>query len=176
MLTAILCAALLFIGTPSFAEGGMALNGDEFLARLANVFFRVRHGFSNNQIYEATHGDDCILLSYSSSVFLSIKETPPPREVINISVVLVTQGEDAGNAGQEKDSPDNHIVFEDICRQVIYAMSPAVKESGVQKMMKELGFGGENFDGLQRSLSFESCKYIVKYNGNGMLIMVVSGL
>lgn len=171
------CAVLLFAKTASFAEDNIQLTGDEFLTRLSNTLFRVRNGFSNDQVFSAEHCNDGILLSYNSSVFLTIRETPPPREIKNISVVLMAQDRDKETTGQKADTtPADNIVFEDICMQVMYALHPQVKESDIRRVMKELGFDGELLDGSQRSVRFEYCKYIMKYNSNGMLIMVVSSL
>lgn len=172
----IMCAALLAGGTPSFAEGNISLTGEDFLTRLANAFFHVQHGFSNSQVSEAERGRNGILLSYSSSVFLSIQETPPPSVIKNISVVLMAQDDDRERAGHKYSSPSDGVVFDNICRQVMYALHPAIKADGVKKIIGELGIGGDSFDGVQRSARFERYKYIVKYNSNGMLIMVVSSL
>lgn len=172
----ILYAALLLTEAPSFAAGNIPLTGDEFLTRLANASFRVRNGFNSGHISAAKHNDDHIMLSYNSSVFLVINETPPPHEIKNISAVLMTQGDDKENDDHQGYSPTNEIVFEDICKQVIYALHPAIREENMHKMLKELGLGGKALDGLQRSLRFEYNKYIIKYNRNGMLIMVVSSL
>lgn len=170
----LLCATLFLAGTSAFAAGNIPLTGDEFLTRMANASFRVRHGFTSGQVSEAERSDSHILLSYNSSVFLAIQETPPPREIKNISVVLMTQEDERENDNGKDRPPSDNIVFEDICKQVIYALHPAVRENGVNKILKELGLGGDVLDGLQRSQRFEYNKYIVKYNSNGMLIMVVS--
>lgn len=176
MWISIVCVTLLTAGKPSCAAGNIPLTGDDFLTRLANAFFHVRYGFSNSQIAEAERGRDDILLSYSSSVFVTIQETPPPREIKNISVVLMAQEDDKKKTGHKGSSPTDNIVFDNICRQVMYALHPALKENGVGKMIKELGIEGDILDGVQRSIRFEHYKYIAKYNMNGMLIMVVSSL
>lgn len=176
LVISLMCAALLTAGTPSSAESSIPLTGDDFLTRLANAFFHVRHGFSNSQISGAERSKNGILLSYSSSVFLTIQETPPPSVIKNISVVLMAQEEEKEKTGSKGSSPTDSVVFDNICRQVMYALHPSIKEDGVRKMISELGIDGDIFDGVQRSTRFERYKYIVKYNSNGMLIMVVSSL
>lgn len=175
-MVSIVCAALLAPAAPSFAESHIPLTGEDFLTRLANAFFHVRYGFSSSQVSEAERSRNGILLSYSSSVFLSIQETPPPSVIKNISVVLMAQDDEKEKDGHKGSSPADSVVFDNICKQVIYALHPTIKEDGVRKIIGELGIDGDIFDGVQRSARFERYKYIVKYNSNGMLIMVVSSL
>lgn len=170
-------ATLLLVKTPCLAESNIPLTGDEFLTKLSNSLFRVRNGFSHSRVVDAQHGVDSIVLSYNSSIFLAIQETPPPREIKNISVVLIAEDEDKEKTSERGGaSPSDNIIFEDICMQTMYALHPYIKKDEIKKAMKELGFGGELLDGIQRSIRFEYCRYIIKYNSNGMLIMVVSGL
>lgn len=172
----IIFAVLLFGAMPGNAAENIGLTGEEFLMRLANVFFRVRFGFSNCQVMKAEYRDDSILLNYNNAVFLLVRETPPPREVKNISVVYITQQCDAAESLKRDGVSNDSIVFENVCEQVMYALHLSIKDTETQNLKKGLGMTGELLDGVQRSACFEGNRYIVKYNKNGMLMMVVSSI
>lgn len=175
-LVLVMCAAWFIGSLPAFAGDNLGLTCEEFLTRLANVSFRVPYGFTGSQIMDAEHNDECVLLSRNGAIFITINETPPPKEVKNISAVLITQIEDIDRQRSMNAEPGDNIVFESICKQIIHALHPSLKDDEAKRLIKELGMRGEALDGVQRSLRFESRKYIAKYNENGMLIMVVSSL
>lgn len=170
------CSVCIMCRLSAFAADNLGLTGEEFLTRLANVSFRVPYGFSSTQVMGAEHSDDSIILSRNNSVFLTIQETPPPREVKNISAVLITQSEEGGKELSKSAGPGDNIVFESVCTQIMYALHPSLKDEDAGRLMKGLGMRGEVLDGTQRSFRYGSLKYITKYSKNGMLIMVVSSL
>lgn len=169
-------ALLLLPASTDLAEGNMGVTGEEFLNRLANVFFRVPYGFGNKQVQDAERRDDSIVLSYNSAIFLVVKETPLPREVESVSVVYIPQEEQVARGSIMGYAPSDDVVFEGICKQVVFALQPELKDSAAQKVLDELGIKGEVLDGLQRGVRSGAYRYILRYNENGMLIMVASSL
>lgn len=170
----VIFVALLSSSLPGYAAENMGLTCEEFLTRLANVFFRVHYGYNSNQVMKTKRGGDSISLSYNNAVFMVVRVTPPPNEVENISVVCMTGQPDAVESLGGDGTPSYSVIFENICKQVMYALHKEFEESDAQSLMKELGMAGELLDGVQRSACFGNNRYIVKYNKNGMLIMVAS--
>lgn len=176
VLSFVVYTLLLLHASTDFAEGNMGLTGEEFLNRLTNVFFRVHYGFGNNQVQDAERRDDSIVLSYNSAIFLVVKETSLPREVESVSVVYIPQQEQAEGGSTKYHAPSDDVIFDEICKQVIFALQPELKDSVAQKILAELGIKGEVLDGLQRGTRSGAYRYILRYNENGMLIMVASSL
>lgn len=176
MLSLMVYALLLLNTSADLAEGSTGLTGEEFLNRLTNVFFRVHYGFGNKQVQDAERRDDSIVLSYNSAIFLVAKETSLPREVESVSVVYMPQQEQAEGGVTKYNAPSDDVIFEGICKQVMFALQPELKDSEAQKVLEQLGIKGEVLDGLQRGARSGAYRYILRYNENGMLIMVVSSL
>lgn len=154
----------------------MGLSGEEFLTRMAVSSFRVGGGFSSSQIMNAERGENSIVLTYNSDIFMVVNETLPPREVKNIYVACMFQESHPGEHPNKGVAYSCSEIFVYICKQVMSALHTSLDEAGLQKMITELGMDGELLDGVQRRVRFGDCKYIVKYNENGMLIMVASSL
>lgn len=176
VLSFMVCALLLLHASTDLAEGNMGLTGEEFLNRLGNVFFRVHYGFGNKQVQDAERRDDSIVLSYNSAIFLVVKETPLPREVESVSVVYMPQQEQAEGGLIKGYAPSDDVIFEGICKQVMFVLQPELKDSEAQTILAELGIKGDVLDGLQRGARSGAYRYILRYNENGMLIMVASNL
>lgn len=176
VLSFMVCALLLFQSSTGLAEDNMGLTGEEFLNRLTNVFFRVRYGFGFKQVQDAQRQDDGIVLSYNGAIFLVVKETPLPREIESVSVVYMPQQEQAEGGSTKNYAPSDDVIFEEICKQVMYVLQPELKDFEAQRVLAELGIKGEVLDGLQRGAHSGAYRYILRYNENGMLIMVASSL
>ncbi len=133
-------------------------------------------GFSSARIAEDIQktGKISSILEYNKAIILIINETKDQKELKNIAVAYII-----GEAEHQKHSskvaiPDNNIIFESICKQIIFALDKTMTESGTRKILTSIGLYGSVLDGLQRSNTINGFNYIMKLQPNGMIMMVVS--
>lgn len=160
----------------AFCSGGMGISKNSFINKLGYSSTLVFNGFSSSRIatgFQKTDKHNTVL-EYNSSLMLIISETNNNREVKSIAVVYTIVDNENELHYAKGGPPDNDVVFENICKQIIFALNNRMTDSEATKILKSIGLYGSVLDGIQRSRTIDEYSYMMKLQPGGIIMLVVS--
>lgn len=174
MIFAALAALYIFISCGvSSASEGMGLTSAAFLRRLGYASARVARGFSSVQIADSRRSESNSVLEYNSSIMLVLGDTEK-HELKSVAVAYTIGSAEPRPLYMRGGPPDNETIYENICKQVIFALNDDMSDSGATEILEKIGLYGPLLDGAQRSCKIKGFSYMMKLHPNGMVVMAVS--